>query len=113
MNGYRSNMDFSEAPADGCSVRPIELSSAFVPSLAPPYPNIEDELRKDVAILRSSLEVRDRYIRELREERDSLQAELNDKEAYISSLKDSLEDYKGFHTITTLRKIQGKENNSD
>lgn len=113
MNGYRSNMDLREAPAEGCSVRTIELSSAFVPSLAPPYPNIEDELRKDVAILRSSLEVRDRYIREIREGRDSLQAELNDKEAYISSLKDSLEDYKGFHAITTLKRFQAKADNSD
>jgi len=94
MSRYRSEMDYGEPQGQGYSVRTIELSGAFVPSLAPPYPNIEDELRKDVAILRSSLEIRDVYIDTLRAKRRSLIDRLDRKERDVEWLERRLESQK-------------------
>jgi chromosome segregation ATPase len=87
-------MDCDDAPSRGYSVRTIELSGAFVPSLAPPYPNIEDEQKKDIAILRSSLEIRDVYIDTLRAKRRSLIDRLDRKERDVEWLERRLESQK-------------------
>jgi hypothetical protein len=94
MSRYRSEMNYSEPQGQGYGVRTIELSGAFVPSLAPPYPSIEDELRKDVAILRSSLEIRDAYIDSLRARRRSLIDQLDRKERDAEWLERRLESQK-------------------
>jgi len=109
---YRSKPDYGAAPSRSYGVRTSasELSGAFVPSLAPPYPNLEDELRKDVAILRSSLDIRDNYIEELRKTRDSLQTELDLKEAYIGSLKDSLKGYEASFRKARISAMLRKDN---
>jgi len=110
MSRYRSETDNGATPGRSYSVRTSELSGAFDPSLAPPYPNLEDELRKDVAILRSSLDIRDNYIEELRKTRDSLQTELDLKEAYIGSLKDSLKGYEASFRKARINAMLRKDN---
>lgn len=83
------------------------LSSGFSLSSAPSYPAIEDELKKDVAILASSLEIRDNYIDELRKTRDSLITELDMKDTRIESLKKSLDIYKELiRRIKELKKLK-------
>ncbi len=111
MSRYRSNTNYSEAQGKCYSVRTgaIELSSPFEPSLAPPYPNVEDEQKKDIAILMSSLAIRESYIDDLRKTRDSLQAELDLKEAYINSLKDSLRSYEASFKKARIRALLRKD----
>ena len=94
MSRYRSEMNYSEPQGQGYGVRTIELSGAFVPSLAPPYPNIEDEQKKDIAILVSSLEIRDVYIDTLRAKRRSLIDRLDRKERDVEWLERRLESHK-------------------
>ena len=109
MSRYRSKTDYGAAQGRSYSVRTSELSSAFVPSLAPPYPNVEDGLRKDVAILQNSLCVRENYIQDLRKTRDSLQAELDLKEVYIDALIDSIKSYQAFFSKSRIQKMLGKD----
>jgi len=109
---YRSKPDYGAAQGRSYSVRTSELSSAFDPSLAPPYPNLEDELRKSVAMLTSSIEARDIYIDSLRKTRDSLQTELDLKEAYISSLKDSLKSYEASFRKARINAMLRKANDN-
>ena len=111
MSRYRSNDNYSGAHGKRYSVRAssIDLSSAFVPSLAPPYPSIENEQKKDIAILMSSLAIRESYIDDLRKTRDSLQAELDLKEAYINSLKDSLRSYEASFKKARIRAMLRKD----
>ena len=96
MSRYRSKMDYSDAQSEGYSVRTIELSSAFVPSLAPPYPNVEEEQKKDIAILMSSLAIRDRYIDDLRQTRDSLSRQLGMREIIIECQERRIRSYREF-----------------
>jgi len=111
MSRYRSKPDYGAAPGRSYSVRAgtIDLSSAFVPSLAPPYPSIEDEQKKDIAILMSSLAIRESYIDDLRKTRDSLQAELDLKEAYINSLEDSLKSYEACFRKARIKAMLRKD----
>ena len=111
MSRYRSKMNYSDAQSEGYSVRTIELSSAFVPSLAPPYPNIEDELRKDVAILQSSLAVRDEYIDRLRNRRDALMRELHMNELIIECQEARIRDYQQFFSSEEHRQKQEPDKN--
>jgi len=111
MGRYRSETGNCAAPGRGYSVRAsaIELSAGFEPSLAPPYPSVEDEQKKDIAILMSSLAIRESYIDDLRKTRDSLQAELDLKEAYINSLKDSLRSYEASFKKARIRAMLRKD----
>jgi hypothetical protein len=108
---YRSNDSCGEAQGKRYSVRTgaIELSAGFDSSLAPPYPRVEDEQKKDIAILMSSLAIRESYIDDLRKTRDSLQAELDLKEAYINSLKDSLRSYEASFKKARIRALLRKD----
>jgi len=113
MSRYRSNDNYGETHGKSYSVRTIDLSSAFVPSLAPPYPSIEDEQKKDIAILMSSLAIRESYIDDLRKTRDSLQAELDLKEAYIGSLKDSLKSYEASFRKARIKAMLRKDRDDE
>jgi hypothetical protein len=72
----------------------LGFAGGFALSLAPPYPSIEDELSKDVAILKRSLEIRDEYIDILRAKRRSLIEKLDGKERDIERLERRLESQK-------------------
>jgi hypothetical protein len=98
-NGYSSSQ-ISDYATSG-------FGSGFSLALAPRYPAIEDELKKDVAILASSLEIRDLYIDELRKTRDSLVTELDMKETRIENLEESLDVYRDLiRRIKELKKLK-------
>lgn len=112
MNGYQEA--FQEQ--DGCKsssgdysgVQNIGITRVFIPSLAPEYPSITDELKKDVAILAKSLEIRDRYIDEFRETRDSLRSKLDIRDLQIEDLNKRVKRYQEF-----FYKTKEQEKNSD
>jgi len=108
---YRSETGSGAAQGRSYSVRTsaIEISGAFEPALAPPHPNVQEEQKKDIAILMSSLAIRESYIDDLRTTRDSLQAELDLKEAYINSLKDSLSSYEASFKKARIRAMLRKD----
>jgi len=97
MNGYQAALQESggcdQSAGDGRSVKTYRFASVFVPSLAPPYPSIEDELRKDVAVLAKSLDIRDRYIDDLRETKDLLASELRIRDIRIEDLGSRIKRY--------------------
>jgi len=90
---YRSKPDYGAAPGRSYSVRTIELSGGFDPSLAPPYPNLEDEQRKSIAMLASCVGARDVYIDGLRKRRDALLRELRMNELTIECQEARIRDY--------------------
>ena len=69
------------------------FSSGFILPLAQPYPSIADELKKDVAILTSSLRIRDDYIDKLRKTRDSLTSQLDFNLMQLESLEAQIKSY--------------------
>jgi hypothetical protein len=69
------------------------FAAGFSLSLAGPYPSLEDELRKDVSILRSSLAVRDEYIDRLRKTRDSLAREIRVSQIVIDCQEQRIKSY--------------------
>jgi hypothetical protein len=69
------------------------FAAGFSLSLAGPYPSLEEELRKDVSILRSSLAVRDEYIDRLRKARESLVREIRVKEIVIDCQEQRIKGY--------------------
>ncbi len=83
---YHGNLGRADGPGAG-------LGGGFSLALAPAYPSIEDELKKDVAILRSSLAVRDDYIARLREARESLARELRVQEHVLESQEHRIRRY--------------------
>ena len=78
------------------------FSGGFEPGLAGPYPSIEEELKKDVSILRSSLAIRDDYIDRLRETRDYLSRKLDVSLLIIEAQKRRISDYRNI--LEKLRK---------
>lgn len=72
------------------------VTSGFVLSLAPLYPSIAEELKKDVAMLASSLKIRDDYIDNLRKARDSLASKLDFKLMQMESLERQIRSYQKF-----------------
>jgi len=102
MNGYKTALqalqesDGYGSSASDQSVKTYRFASVFVPSLAPPYPSIEDELRKDVAVLARSIDIRDRYIDDLREARDSLARKLDMRDLRIECLERDIGRYQEF-----------------
>jgi len=111
MSRYRSNDNYSEAHGKRYSVRAgaIEVSGPFDPALAPQHPDLEDAQRKTIAMLASCIDARNIYIDDLRKTRDSLQAELDLKEAYINSLKDSLKSYDASFRKARIKAMLGKD----
>jgi predicted RNase H-like nuclease (RuvC/YqgF family) len=87
LGSFRTVADYSS------DIQKYRLTSVFIPSLAPAYPSITDELKKDVAILKTSLEIRDDYIDKLRKARDSLISNLDLKELHTEHLKDRIKRY--------------------
>jgi len=83
---YHGSLGRADGPGEG-------LGGGFSLALAPAYPSIEDELKKDVAILRSSLAIRDDYIGRLREARDSLAKELRVQELVLESQEHRIRSY--------------------
>ena len=81
---------------------PAGFSGGFEPGLAGPYPSIEEELKKDVSILRSSLAIRDDYIDRLRETRDYLSRKLDVSLLIIEAQKRRISDYRNI--LEKLRK---------
>jgi hypothetical protein len=100
MNGYQMAYQdqggYSSSASDQSCVKTYGLAGVFVPSLASAYPSITDELKKDVAILAKSLEVRERYIDDLRETRDKLARKLDIKEMQIGYLERDIKRYQQF-----------------
>jgi hypothetical protein len=78
----------------GNSGTALGFAGGFALTLAPPYPSIEDELSKDVAILKRSLEIRDEYIDTLRAKRRSLIEKLDGKDRDIEWLERRLDSQK-------------------
>ncbi|GAF86001.1 unnamed protein product [marine sediment metagenome] len=118
MNGYQEA--FQEQDGDKSSsgdysgVQNLGITRVFIPSIAPAYPSITDELKKDVAILAKSLEIRDRYIDELRETRDSLRSKLDIRGLQIENLKSRIRRYQEFFYKTKEQeKEKEQEKNSD
>lgn len=87
QDGYRSSA------GDQSGIKSYGFASVFVPSLAQAYPSITDELKKDVAILAKSLDIRDRYIDDLRETRDFLRSKLENRDLQIEDLKGRIKGY--------------------
>ena len=83
---YHGSLGRADGPGAG-------LGGGFSLALAPAYPSIEDELRKDVAILAGSLAVRDDYIARLREARDTLAKELRVQELVLESQEHRIRSY--------------------
>lgn len=100
MNGYHSGLDmqddYSPFPAESSSRQKCSFGDVFIQSLAPSYPSITDELKKDVAILKTSLEIRDDYIVRLREKRDSMTSKLDHKLQKIEYLEKQIKKYQEF-----------------
>ena len=79
----------------------------FMPSLAQAYPSITDELKKDVAILSRSLSIREKYIDDLREAKDSLARKLDISEMHIETLEKGIKRYQEFFYRTKeLERVQ-------
>jgi len=93
----------------------LGFAGGFALSLAPPYPSIEDELSKDVAILKRSLEIRDEYIDTLRAKRRSLFDQLDRKERDVEWLERRLESQKRDLELATeeLAKLKRGHQKSD
>ena len=72
------------------------FSRGFVLAQAQPYPSIADELKKDVAILASSLRLRDDYIDKLRKTRDSLISKLDFETMKTESFEKQIKSYQEF-----------------
>jgi len=112
MNGYQEA--FQEQDGDKSSagdysgVQNLGITRVFIPSLAPEYPSITDELKKDVAILAKSLDIRDRYIDDLRETRDFLRSKLENRDLQIEDFKSRIKRYQEFFYRT-----KEQEKNSD
>ena len=94
MNGYQATFQKTRGYGSSASGNSHGVQSDFIKSMAPAYPSIEDELKKDVAILKSTLEIRDYYITKLREAKDSLTRDLHFREMEVESLEDELKRYK-------------------
>jgi len=109
MNGYQEAFQEQDgeksSSGDYSSVQNLGITRVFIPSIAPAYPSITDELKKDVAILKTSLEIRDDYIDRLREAKDSLTSKLDIRDLQIEDLKSRISRYENFF----LYKREGKE----
>ena len=77
-------------------IKSYRLTSVFIPSLAPVYPSITDELRKDIAILKTYLEIRKGYIDKLIKAGDLLISKIDLKELHIESFKNRIKKYQKF-----------------
>ena len=91
---FRTAADCESPRSRRGSYGPAGFSGGFEPGLAGPYPSIEEELKKDVSILRSSLAIRDDYIDRLRETRDYLSRKLDVSLLIIESQKRRISDYR-------------------
>jgi len=115
MSEYKTGLqalqesDGYSASAGGRSgIGKCRFAGVFVQSLAPPYPSIADELKKDVAILTSSLKLRERYIDDIRKARDRLERKLNISDMRIEALERDIKRYREF-----FERTREKEKNSD
>jgi CRISPR/Cas system-associated exonuclease Cas4 (RecB family) len=113
MPRYRSNTEYGEAQSKGYSVRTSEPSGAFVPSLAPPYPNLEDELRKSVVMLASCIEARDIYLDSLRKKRDALLRELRMNELVMECQEARIRDYQQLFSEEEHKRTHAKASGED
>ena len=99
---FRTAADCESPRSRRGSYGPAGFSGGFEPGLAGPYPSIEEELKKDVSILRSSLAIRDDYIDRLRETRDYLSRKLDVSLLIIEAQKRRISDYRNI--LEKLRK---------
>ncbi len=100
MNGYQEAFQeqdgYRSSTGDQSGIKSYGFASVFVPSLAPAYPSITDEIKKDLAVLTKSLDIRDRYIDDLRETRDFLRSKLENRDLQIEDLKSRIGRYQQF-----------------
>lgn len=100
MNDYQEAFQeqdgYKSSTGDYSGVQNLGITRVFIPSLAQAYPSITDELKKDVAILAKSLDIRDRYIDDLRETRDSLKSKLLIRDKQIDNIKSRIKRYQKF-----------------
>lgn len=100
MNGYQEAFQeqdgYRSSAGDQSGIKSYGFASVFIPSLAPAYPSITDELKKDVAILAKSLDIRDRYIDDLRETKALLKSKLENRDLHIEDLKSRIKRYQKF-----------------
>jgi len=67
------------------------------------YPSITDELKSDLAILKSSLDIKNDYIGNLKKSRDSLISKLDFKEIHIEDMEKRIKRYQQFFYRTRER----------
>ncbi len=87
------------------------FSGGFVLAQAQPYPSIADELKKDVAILTSSLRIRDGYIDKLRKARDSLISKLDFATTKSESFEKQIRSYREFFCEPEEKERNGDRKN--
>lgn len=88
--GYRETFGYSKKfPA-------YTFSKPYRKTSVPAYPSVTDELRSDLQILKASLEIKNNYMKDLRESRDSLISKLNVKDIRIEDFEKRVKRYQEF-----------------
>jgi len=104
MSGYETDLQessgYGSSSGGNSGVNSYKFSKVFVPSMAPAYPSIEDELKRDVTILTRSLELRGQYIDDLRDTKDRLVREIKIKDMEIEEMERSIKRYQEYFSRT-------------
>ena len=72
------------------------FSKPYRKKAVPAYPSMTDELKSDIQILKTSLEIKDNYLKDLRKSRDSLISRLNVRDIHMEDLNRRVKRYREF-----------------